>query len=141
MGTTRQAATIARGGSRCAHCARPLSPPAQDGGTRDDAATIDHIDGNGGNHEASNIVPACRSCNNLRRWPDLFEAHLRSRGETVERAEARVREQTSAPLDFDAGRALANDWNPERVRRCAEYRARYQLRRAGILPALSLTFP
>ena len=137
MGATKQAAVIARGSFACAWCARPLSEPAQDGGMRDDAATIDHVDGDGYNHDPANLVPACRSCNNYRRWDDLFVTHLLVRGTTPEAAFARVASQTSRPLDMDAGRTLAATWQPERVRRVAGYRKTYRLRRAGLLPPVT----
>lgn len=140
MGPTKQAAVIARGDFACTWCASALAPPARDGGTADNSATVDHLDADHRNHAASNLVPACRSCNNYRRWADLFELHLRTRGQTPEAGERRAREQVSRPLDLAAGKALAARWQPERRARCTSYQRTYLLRRAGLIPSV-VSFP
>lgn len=137
MGGPVQWAVIARGGHRCFGCQRRLRPPGTDGGRDTCSATIDHYDGDGHNHDPANLLPACRLCNNQRRWADTWEAQLGKHGQTPDAAAARARAQLAEPLDMDTGRRLADEAQPGRREACQRYRLTYQRRRAGLLPPVT----
>lgn len=133
MGPVRQCAVLERGGRRCFACRVALRRPRTDGGRDTATATIDHWNGDGYDHAPDNLVPACRLCNQLRPYPDAYEARLAARGRTVAQAEQEARRQLAIPLDLEAGRRLARRWYEGRLARCAEARLRYKARRlAGV---------
>lgn len=140
LGVTRQCAVFERGLRRCVWCLRRLRAPR--GESRGDglAATIDHYDGDGYNHAADNCLPSCIRCNGARRWADTWAFHLGGHRQTVARAEARALAQLAAPLDYEAGRALARRWHPGRLEQIDDCRRRYRMRQAGMLPP-AIDFP
>lgn len=129
MGPLRQCAVIERGGRLCFACLVPLRRPRADGGRDTATATIDHWNGDGHDHDPSNLVPACRLCNQLRPYPDVYEARLVARGRTVAQATAEAARQRALPLDLAAGKQLMLRWYEDRVTSCALARARYKERR------------
>ena len=96
LGAPRRCAVLLRGGMRCAWCEEELTQ---------DSAQIDHVVPRSviEDHRPTNLVGACASCNQARRWKKL-----RPTPETL----ARVAALLARPLDLAAGKALAVVWYP-----------------------------
>lgn len=92
----------------CTWCLRELMR-RNGGGPQPDTETLDHVVPRclGGTNDAANLILACNECNRLRlaRSVVAFCAYLRRRGVDARGAAARIRAQTSAPIDLAAGKA------------------------------------
>lgn len=120
LGPVKQCAVYVRGGLRCAWCTVFLA-------TREEA-TVDHLDVDHKNNDASNLVPACWGCNSARRHEHAFEAYLDARGHRIQDAWERIARQVALPLPRSCGELLARRWHPARMAR-EDRRARFKIAR------------
>jgi hypothetical protein len=148
IGVDKFCAVLIRGGMRCAWCGVAFR-----GQRPKDAAetpTVDHLDGDPSNNAAANIAASHLGCNRARAWDwtpgtawtpqeaawahsraldATFDVYLEAKGADIATGIARAEAQRHQELDLVAGRAMAEQWYPNRHKQVRAAQKTYKARK------------